>query len=156
MPSSARLVPMSNATLGGLGQAIVVVASREDGSASLTVQVAWIRSVVSAPPSAEMNLLLLEPILVFALPGRSFLALDTRLGWDFISGTFLPVMKGMAGIYVDRQKALSITPASERPWPVSALVLLMAGRAAASLKTALSALISERSPIGVEVPWALI
>ena len=37
---------------------------------SLTVQVAWIRSVVSAPPSAEMNLLLLEPILVFSLPCR--------------------------------------------------------------------------------------
>ncbi len=76
---------------------------------SLTVQVAWIRSVVSAPPSAEMNLLLLEPILVFALPGRSFLALDTRFGWDFARDTFLPLVKGVAGLFVDRQKSLSIS-----------------------------------------------
>jgi hypothetical protein len=53
------------------------------------------------------------------------------------------------------QKAVSIAPASDRPWPVSALVLLTAGRVAASLNTALSAFASEMSPIGVEVAWAL-
>ena len=76
---------------------------------SLTAQVAWMRSVVSAPPSAEVNLLQLEPILVFALPGRSFVALDARLGWDFARDTFLPLVKGVAGLFVDRQKSLSIS-----------------------------------------------
>jgi len=76
---------------------------------SLTVQAAWMRSVVSAPPSAEMNLLQLEPILVVALPGRSFVALDTRLGWDFARDTFIPMVKGVAGLFVDRQKSLSIS-----------------------------------------------
>jgi len=65
--------------------------------------------VVSAPPSAEVNLVQLEPILVLALPGRSFVALDTRLGWDFARDTFLPLVKGVAGLFVDRQKSLSIS-----------------------------------------------
>jgi hypothetical protein len=76
---------------------------------SLTTQVVWIRSVESTPAYAEMNLLQVEPILVVALPGRSFVALDTRLGWDFASDTFLPLVKGMAGLFVDRQKSLSIS-----------------------------------------------
>jgi hypothetical protein len=77
--------------------------------ASLTTQVVWFRSVGSNAGYPEVNLLQLEPILVFALPGRSFLALDTRLGEDFVSGTFLPLMKGVAGLFVDRQKSLSIS-----------------------------------------------
>ena len=76
---------------------------------SLTTQVVWFRSVGSSAGYPEVNLLQLEPILVFALPGRSFLALDTRLGKDFVSGTFVPLMKGVAGLFVDRQKSLSIT-----------------------------------------------
>ncbi len=76
---------------------------------SLTTQVVWTRSLESATGSPEVNLLVFEPILVFALPGRSFLALDTRLGWDFASDTFLPLMKGTAGLFVDRQKSLSIS-----------------------------------------------
>jgi len=76
--------------------------------AALTTQVVWFRSVGSAG-YPEVNLLQLEPILVIALPGRSFLALDTRLAWPLDGGTFLPLMKGMAGLYVDRQKALSIS-----------------------------------------------
>jgi hypothetical protein len=75
---------------------------------SLTTQVVWSRKVGSSG-YPDVNLLYLEPIVVVALPGRSFLGLDTRLGWDFSSDLFLPVMKGMAGIYVDRQKSLSIT-----------------------------------------------
>jgi hypothetical protein len=35
--------------------------------------------------------------------------LDTRLGWNFATGTFIPLMKGMAGFFVDRQKSLSIS-----------------------------------------------
>lgn len=76
---------------------------------SLTAQVVWIRSVGSNAGYPEVNLLQLEPILAFALPGRSFLALDTRLGWDFAGGTFVPLMKGVAGLFVDRQKSLSIS-----------------------------------------------
>jgi hypothetical protein len=76
---------------------------------SLTAQVVWMRSVASASGYPDLNLLQLEPILVFALPGRSFLALDTRLAWNLDGGTFLPLMKGLAGLYVDRQKALSIS-----------------------------------------------
>jgi hypothetical protein len=76
---------------------------------SLTAQVAWVRSVGSSASYPEVNLLQVEPILVFALPGRSFLALDTRLGEDFVSGAFLPLMKGVAGLFVDRQKSLSIS-----------------------------------------------
>jgi hypothetical protein len=71
--------------------------------------VVWTRSLESATGAPEVNLLVFEPILVFALPGRSFLALDTRLGWDFASDTFLPLMKGTAGLFVDRQKSLSIS-----------------------------------------------
>jgi hypothetical protein len=76
---------------------------------SLTVQTAWLRSLGSTPGYLQQNMLLLEPILVFALPGRSFLALDTKLAWDFVGGSFAPVMKGVAGIFTDRQKSLSIT-----------------------------------------------
>jgi hypothetical protein len=82
---------------------------------SLTAQVAWLRSVGSGASYPEQNLLTFEPILVFALPGRSFLALDTRLGKDFVSGTFLPLMKGMAGLFVDRQKSLSISTWYQAP-----------------------------------------
>jgi hypothetical protein len=76
---------------------------------SLTTQVAWTRSLGSSAAYPEMNLLLLEPILVFNLPGRSFLALDTKLGWSFVTDTFVPIMKAVAGIYTDRQKSLSIS-----------------------------------------------
>ncbi len=76
---------------------------------SLTVQAAWLRSVGSNAGYPEQNLLIFEPILVFALPGRSFLALDTRLAQDFVSDTFLPLVKGVAGLFVDRQKSLSIS-----------------------------------------------
>jgi hypothetical protein len=88
------------------GYAVAVGLAR---GVSLTTQVVWLRSLGSTPAYAETNLLFLEPILVFALPGRSFLALDTRLGWDFAADTFLPLVKGMAGLFVDRQKSLSIS-----------------------------------------------
>jgi hypothetical protein len=76
---------------------------------SLTTQVVWFRSLGSSPGYAELDLLLLEPILVVNLPGRSFLALDTRLGWNLVRGTFAPMMKAVAGIVIDRQKSLSIS-----------------------------------------------
>ena len=76
---------------------------------SVTVQVQWLRSVGSSGTYPELNLLLVEPILVGNLPGRSFVALDTRLGWNFANGTFIPIMKGMAGLFIDRQRSLSVS-----------------------------------------------
>ncbi len=76
---------------------------------SLTTQVVWFRSPGSTGGYSELDLLVLEPIMVFNLPGRSFLALDTKLGWDLRSDTFVPLMKGVGGMFVDRQKSLSIT-----------------------------------------------
>ena len=82
---------------------------------ALTTQLLWYRSVGSIAGYPEVNILLLEPILVFNLPGRSFLALDTKLGWDFVGNRFIPVMKGVAGMFVDRQKSLSITAWYQQP-----------------------------------------
>ena len=76
---------------------------------SLTTQVYWIGSLVESATYQELNQLWLEPILVFNLPGRAFLALDTKLGWDFKRGAFAPVMKGVGGIFVDRQRSLAIS-----------------------------------------------
>jgi hypothetical protein len=76
---------------------------------SFTAQVQWIRSLGTSTRYPELNLLILEPIFAASLPGRSYLALDTRLAWDFVGGTFIPLMKGLAGIYIDRQKSLSVS-----------------------------------------------
>ena len=73
---------------------------------SLTGQVAWIRSFASRG-YPELDLLVVDPILVLNMPGRSFLALDTRLGWNFVDSSFLPVIKGVIGLYLDRRKSLS-------------------------------------------------
>ncbi len=76
---------------------------------SLTTQLVWMRSLGSNPSYAELNALYVEPIVAFNLPGRSFLALDTKLGWNFTTGTFIPIMKGVAGIFLDRQKSVSVS-----------------------------------------------
>jgi hypothetical protein len=74
---------------------------------SVTAQVAWIRSFASRG-HPELDWLLFEPIVVLNLPGRSFLALDTRLGWNLDDGSLLPLIKGIAGLYLDRRKSLSV------------------------------------------------
>jgi hypothetical protein len=76
---------------------------------SFTTQVVWIRSLGSSSSYPTLNLLYVEPIIAVNLPGRSFLALDTRLGWDFAGGTFFPIMKVAAGLFLDRQKSLSVS-----------------------------------------------
>ena len=76
---------------------------------SLTTQLYWMRSLGTSDAYQELNQLWLEPILVFNLPGRTFLALDTKLGWDFFQGTFAPVMKGVGGIFVDRQRTVAVS-----------------------------------------------
>jgi hypothetical protein len=76
---------------------------------SLTVQAQWIKSLGSSSTYPQVSLLVLEPIVAVNLPGRSFLALDTRLAWDFVHDSFIPLMKGVAGLFTDRQKSLSIS-----------------------------------------------
>jgi hypothetical protein len=84
------------------------IATRLAKWASITLQLAWLRSVGATDTGQRISLLLLEPILVVNLPGRSFLALDTKLQWN-LDGGFAPVMKGVAGLFTDRQKAVSIS-----------------------------------------------
>jgi hypothetical protein len=76
---------------------------------SVTTQIYWMRSLGTSASYQELNQLWFEPILVFNLPGRTFLALDTKLGWDFFRGTFAPVMKGVGGIFLDRQRSVAIS-----------------------------------------------
>lgn len=76
---------------------------------AVTVQVVWIRSAGSTGSRPELDVLLLEPIVVANLPGRSFLSLDTKLAWNRVDGSFVPVMKGAAGIFTDRQKSVAIS-----------------------------------------------
>ena len=75
---------------------------------SVTGQVAWIRSFASSG-YPELDLLVVEPIVVLNLPGRSFLSLDAKLGWNFVDSSFVPVLKGIVGLYLDRRKSLSIS-----------------------------------------------
>ncbi len=58
--------------------------------------------------------------------------------------------------FSDRQQnPASIAPASDRPWPVRLLVELIRGRCPSG-NALLTALISDESPNGVEVAWALM
>lgn len=75
---------------------------------SVTAQVGWIRSFASSG-YPETNLLLMEPIVVLNLPGRSFFALDGKLGWNLADSSFVPLLKGIVGLYIDRRKSLSIS-----------------------------------------------
>ncbi|HEU4381948.1 MAG TPA: cysteine rich repeat-containing protein [Anaeromyxobacteraceae bacterium] len=76
---------------------------------SLTGQLVWFRSLGDTGAYPKVDVLLLEPILVGNLPGRSFLSLDTKLFWNLATGKFAPLMKGVAGIFTDRQKSVSIS-----------------------------------------------
>jgi hypothetical protein len=75
---------------------------------SVTGQVIWIRSFASVG-YPEINLMILEPIVVVNLPERSFISLDTRLGWNFVDSSFLPLIKGIVGLYLDRRKSAAIS-----------------------------------------------
>ena len=54
------------------------------------------------------------------------------------------------------QTAISTAPAAPSMWPVAPLVELTASFLACSPKTVLIACVSQTSPCGVEVPWALM
>jgi hypothetical protein len=71
-------------------------------------QVTWTRSFASRG-YPEVNLLLVDPIVILSLPGRTFLTIESKLGWSFADGSFAPLLKGIAGIYIDRRKSLSIS-----------------------------------------------
>jgi hypothetical protein len=86
---------------------------------SATTQVVWVRSLGSSG-YPETNLLLLEPILVANLPGRSFVSLDTRLGWNLVDGSFLPLLKGVTGVFLDRKKSVSVAAWVQAPLTDSA------------------------------------
>jgi hypothetical protein len=75
---------------------------------AVTGQLAWLRSFATHG-YPELNVLLVEPIVVVNLPGRSFVVLDAKLGWSFVSDKFIPLIKAVAGIYLNRQKSLSIS-----------------------------------------------
>jgi hypothetical protein len=75
---------------------------------SVTGQVAWIRSFASSG-YPELDLLVVEPIVVLNLPGRSFVSVDAKLGWNFVDSSFVPLIKGIVGLYLDRRKSLSIS-----------------------------------------------
>ena len=96
----------------------------------LNAQLYWIRSFASAG-YPELDLLVFEPTVVLNLPGRTFLALDSRLGWNFVGGSFLPLLKGIAGLYLDL--------------PVSLLLSrLLLGLTSASISICCYSLIAER------------
>ena len=75
---------------------------------AFTGQLAWTRSFAENG-GPELSFLLVEPVFVVSLPGRSFFVLDTRLGWNLFDGSFVPVMKGVVGMFIDRQQSLSIS-----------------------------------------------
>jgi hypothetical protein len=75
---------------------------------SATAQVAWLRSFASSG-YPEFDLLVFEPIVVVSLPGRAFLSLDFKLAKNFVDDAWLPVIKGLAGLYLDRKKSVSIS-----------------------------------------------
>ena len=76
---------------------------------SVTTEVTWVRSFGPLGNYPELNLLYLRPILTFGLPASFFAALDTKLEWNFANGgTFLPVMRAVAGKFVDSGRSLAI------------------------------------------------
>ena len=76
---------------------------------TFTLQVQWLRSLGSWDEYKDSSLLVVEPILAVNLPGRSYLALDAWMGWDFTTGVYAPTLKGVAGIFTDRDRSLSIS-----------------------------------------------
>ena len=78
------------------------------GWASLTVELSYNHSFGTLGSYPGVNLLVLRPILVFNLPSTTFIAIDTKLGWDFIHEIFVPVMKFQAGKIFGRERNVSI------------------------------------------------
>lgn len=84
------------------------------GWVSLSVELSYSHSFGSRgtstgqAPYPEVSLAVLRPILVFNLPAVTFIAIDTKLGWDFIKEIFVPVMRFQAGKLIGRERNVSI------------------------------------------------
>ncbi len=109
----ALALQWNSATVAKLGAPWVVnpvyaIAMGLTGWASLTVELSYNHSFGTLGPYPGVNLLVLRPILVFNLPSTTFIAIDTKLGWDFISEIFVPVMKFQAGKIFGRERNVSI------------------------------------------------
>ena len=76
---------------------------------SLTTEVSWVKSFGPLDHYPGVNLLSLRPILVFNLPSTTFIAIDTKLGWDFLHEIFVPVMRFQGGKLIGRDHDLSIS-----------------------------------------------
>jgi hypothetical protein len=76
---------------------------------TFTGQAVWFRSLDTNDDYPEVNLAFVEPILAVNLPGRSYFALDARFGRDFVRDSFFPLLKGVTGLFIDRQKTLSVS-----------------------------------------------
>jgi hypothetical protein len=76
---------------------------------TFTTQVVWFRSLGSSDRYPELDILYVEPIVAVNLPGRTYVALDTRFGWDFVTESFIPILKVVAGLFIDRQKSLAVS-----------------------------------------------
>ncbi len=103
----------NSATVAKLGAPWVVapvyaVAVGLAGWASLTVELTYNHSFGTLGTYPGVNVLVLRPILVFNLPSTTFIAIDTKLGWDFIGEFFVPVMKFQAGKIFGRERNVSI------------------------------------------------
>lgn len=75
---------------------------------SLTTELQWSKSFGHLGNYAGVNFLLLRPILVCNLPSMVFVAVDTRLGYDFIKDIFVPVMRFQGGKLIGRDRNVSI------------------------------------------------
>jgi hypothetical protein len=75
---------------------------------SLTTELAWNKSFGHLGNYPGVNFLVLRPILACNLPSQVFIAVDTRLGYDFIKEIFVPVMRFQGGKLIGRERNVSI------------------------------------------------
>jgi Cysteine rich repeat len=109
----ALALQWNSATLASVGAPWVVapvyaIAAGLASWFSLTVEVTYNHSFGTLGAYPGVNLAVLRPILVFNLPSTTFLALDTKLGWDFTKEQFVPVMKFQGGKIFGRERNVSI------------------------------------------------
>jgi hypothetical protein len=79
------------------------------GWVSLTTELVWYKSFGNLGDYSGVNLLQLRPIVAFNLPSQFFLAIDTKLGWDFIKHIFVPVMRFQAGKLIGNERNVTIS-----------------------------------------------
>jgi len=75
---------------------------------SLTAELTYNKSFGNLGNYPGVSLLVLRPIVVVTLPSQLFVAVDTKLGWDFIKEIFVPLMRFQAGKLIGRERNVSI------------------------------------------------